>query len=437
VSTGPFRYRGHVLGEDGLLSCRYSLGERDFVEHFEMGPGTWTGEAALEAARLVYLLAGVSYFKTGAPPVVEVDLRLRPAELAMLGDFYRHGLGEFAYRNGLDLSGLRFDAAVAEADPVSPPTGPERPLVPFGGGIDSIVTVEVTKRRHPDASLFIVSPKTGRFEAIERVVGLTGLPVVRVSRQIDPQLLQPASETGFLQGHVPATGVIMALGVLAAVGTGHGSVVLANEWSASVPTLFQGSLGVNHQYSKSWEFEAAFREAVAAALGGRPRVFSLLRPYTELWVAERFAALPSYRESFHSCNRAFTIDPQRRLDHWCGECDKCCFVDLVLAPFVPRAELEAVFDGREPLGRPELIGRFEILVGLSEDPKPFECVGEVGECRAAAVLAAERADRRGDVVLADLASRLPPLAADELALLRSPHEPHAVPSDFTPEDLLV
>ena len=154
-------------------------------------------------------------------------------------------------------------------------------------------------------------------------------------------------------------------------------------------------------------------------------------------MAERFAGVPDYHRSFHSCNRAFAVDPARRLDHWCGECDKCCFVDLVLAPFVPKEELEAVFAGREPLGRPELAGRFETLVGLSADPKPFECVGEVGECRAAAVLAAERGDRRHDRLLTDLAARLPGLGGDELALLRAPHQPHQVPHDFTPEDLLV
>jgi len=231
--------------------------------------------------------------------------------------------------------------------------------------------------------------------------------------------------------------VVTALGVLAAVGTGHDAVVLANEWSASVPTLIDGVGAVNHQYSKGWEFEVAFRGAVTAALGDRPRVFSLLRPYTELWVAERFTALPAYHRLFHSCNRAFTVDPARRLDHWCGECDKCCFVDLVLAPFLPKAELEVVFGGKEPLGRDDLATRFETLVGLSADPKPFECVGEVGECRASALLAAQRRDRRDDRLLQALAARLPELGADELARMRSTHQPHDVPSDFTPEDLLV
>ena len=130
---------------------------------------------------------------------------------------------------------------------------------------------------------------------------------------------------------------------------------------------------------------------LAGALGGRVSYFSALRPFSELWVARKFAALTQYHGTFRSCNRAFHIDPSRRLDHWCGRCDKCCFIDLILAPFLPAAELAAIFGGAEPLADPPLAGRFQALLGTSAAAKPFECVGDIGECRAAAVLAAARA----------------------------------------------
>ncbi len=147
--------------------------------------------------------------------------------------------------------------------------------------------------------------------------------------------------------------------------------------------------------------------------------------------------MTEYHRVFHSCNRAFAIDPAKRLDRWCGECDKCCFIDLVLAPFFSRVELEAIFGGREPLARRDLLERFSILVGLSSDPKPFECVGDVGECRAAATLAAARGDRAGTTVLQDLAHRLPEVSPAEVALLLAPHRPHDVPDDYAAEDQLV
>jgi hypothetical protein len=433
-----FSYAGHELvAELGRLICRYALDGRQFVERIDLGAGRWATPQAREAARLVYLLAGVSYYKAGAPPLIEVDVPLRPAEEALLSDFYRDGLGEFAYRNELDLNGLELRAERSGAGSVSAEPGTGGPLVPFGGGIDSIVTVEAVKGRRPDASLFVVTPPNAPFDAIERVVPLTGLGVVRVVRHLDPALLRPADETGFLQGHVPVTGIITALATLAACGRGHDAVVLSNEWSASSGNLVVGDRTINHQYSKGWAFESAFSRALSEALGEHPVAFSLLRPYTELWVARRFAALPEYHRAFHSCNRAFSIDPAARLNRWCGECDKCCFIDLVLAPFLAKVELESIFDGREPLGRADLYDRFAVLTGLSPNPKPFECVGEVGECRAAAALAAERGDRRSDAVLQRLAAQLPPVGPAEVARLLAPHQPHQVPDDLAAEDQLV
>ena len=133
-------------------------------------------------------------------------------------------------------------------------------------------------------------------------------------------------------------------------------------------------------------------------------------------------------------------DPARRLDHWCGQCDKCCFVDLILAPFLSRTELGAVFGGDEPLEDPANLARFESLLGLAADAKPFECVGDTDECRAAARLAAERPDRAGSPVLRHLAAALDDTGARpsaEEALLLEPRGTHRIPDLYAPPDLLV
>jgi len=51
------------------------------------------------------------------------------------------------------------------------------------------------------------------------------------------------------------------------------------------------------------------------------------------------------------------------------------------------------FRGREPLENAQLENQFVTLLGLTPETRPFECVGDVGECRAALHLAASRADR--------------------------------------------
>jgi UDP-N-acetyl-alpha-D-muramoyl-L-alanyl-L-glutamate epimerase len=468
VTTPPFRYEGYQIDPArGLLTCRYSVGDYRFSEQVTVPgatPERWGRKDVREAARLVFLLAGVSYYKTAAPPVIDLgETAVTDTERAFLRAFYLDGLAEFGYRNGLDLSGLQIEgpsrpvpvrpAPTQSPRTQTPQTRAGRPLVPFGGGIDSIVTIEMIRAR-AEPALFIVSRPGDRFEAIERPAAVTGLPVIRAEREIDPQLLR-SRDLGFRNGHVPVTGIISAIAVLAAVLDGRDAVVMSNEWSASIPTLEVNGSPVNHQYSKSGAFEGGFREVLAGALGPDFDYFSALRPFSELWVARRFAALTQYHDTFRSCNRAFHIDKSLRLDHWCGRCDKCCFIDLILAPFVPAADLQRIFGGHEPLDGDDstdqdagtgadadadagLADKFRSLLGTSPASKPFECVGEVGECRAAALLAAQRPDRAGTKLLQVLAAELDglPQLSTPAELLR-PLGRHFIPDAYAPDDLLV
>jgi hypothetical protein len=423
-----FRYLSYSADpERGTLTCRYELDGREFAERFTLPGGPrWRTDAARAAARLVFLLAGVSYYKTAAPPLIDLGATaLTETELAFLREFYVQGLGEFGYRNHLDLTSLRIEARRRQPQEAvaAESAGARRALVPFGGGIDSIVVVERV-RRLADAALFVVNRPDDRFAAIEAPAAVTGLPIVRADREIDPQLLRSA-ELGFLNGHVPVTGILSAIAVLAAVLEDRDAVVMSNEWSASIPTLEYDGRPVNHQFSKSDIFEAAFRDVLPRASAGStprlPEYFSWLRDRTELWVGQEFAGLEQYHGSFRSCNKAFYSDPARRLDHWCGHCDKCCFIDLILAPFLPAAALRRIFAvSGEPLDHPGLAGKFRSLLGAGA--KPFECVGEVGECRAAVLLAVRRDDRSGHALLAELAVEVAgwpdaPSAADATAML--------------------
>jgi hypothetical protein len=448
VTDGISPQRGEVFSYEsfstdagsGLLTCRYRLDGRSFSERVLLAPGPgWNSPQAQAAARLVYLLAGVSYYKTAAPAVIDLgDTALTPLELGFVREFYTHGLAEFAYRNALDLTGVRFEARLAPEVPATAAHEPDgegpRALVPFGGGIDSIVTAERIRRR-ADVVLFVVSRPGDRFDAIERPAAVSGLPVIRAGREIDPQLLRSA-EFGFLNGHVPVTGILSAIGILAAVLNDRDAVIMSNEWSASVPTLVHHGRPVNHQYSKSDSFEAAFRGVLAADSAGLPGYFSALRDRTELWIAEEFATLTQYHATFRSCNRAFQIDTRRRLGHWCGQCDKCCFIDLILAPFMSADALRAVFaadgGGAEPLSDPALAPKFRTLLGSGT--KPFECVGEVNECRAAVLLAARRPDRADCALLQELAAEIagrPDAPTDaEVAAMRRPVGGNFIPAAY-------
>ena len=157
-------------------------------------------------------------------------------------------------------------------------------------------------------------------------------------------------------------------------------------------------------------------------------------------MARKFAGLAQYHATFRSCNRAFHIDPALRLDHWCGRCDKCCFIDLILAPFLPADELRQIFGGQEPLA--DAVARwprFRALLGTSAASKPFECVGEIGECRAAAVLAAAAAGPGGHRAAADTGrrARRPPDAAAPSKPCSARSARHFIPERYAADDLLV
>jgi UDP-N-acetyl-alpha-D-muramoyl-L-alanyl-L-glutamate epimerase len=433
-----FRYVGHELdGTRGTLTCRYALDDVvEFEEVVHAEPGAaWDRPAVAEAARLVFLLAGVSYYKAAAPPVIDLgDTPVRAGEREFLRVFHVDGLGEYAHRNGLDLSGIEVVGGV-DTDAPRPPVAERsgRPLVPFGGGIDSIVTVESVRAAQPDAALFVLSREGVRFEAIEAAAAVTGLPVRRADQRLDPRIRR-STELGYRNGHVPVTGVLSSIAVLVAALEGHDAVVMSNEWSASIGNTTTNGREVNHQWSKSDDFERRFRAVLAGAFDPAPEYFSFLRARSEVWVAERFAELDRYHDTFRSCNRAFHVDPAARLDHWCGTCDKCAFISLVLAPFLPPARMREVFGGTEPLEKEALLPTLRTLVGLSGDVKPFECVGDVDECRVAAVLAADRPDRADQPQLQRLVAELGPLADQARAgagTMRSPLGEDNVPHAFT------
>lgn len=407
-----FRYVGtEVDPAAATVRCTYALGDDlEFTEALTIegtSPADWDTPAVHEAARLYFLLAGVSYYKAAAPPVIDLgDTPVRDADRALLRPFYLDGLGEYAYRNGLDLTGLTFTGGRPAGPAATYASDLDLPLIPFGGGIDSIVTVESLRDRVADPALFVLGRGGTRFAAIEDAAAVTKLPVLRADQRLDEQILR-SDELGFRNGHVPVTGVLSAIALLTAVLHGRGAVVMSNEHSSSIGNLEVGGREVNHQWSKSMAFEQLFRGALASALDEPPAYYSYLRGRSELWVAERFAALERYHGVFRSCNRAFAIDPTRRLAEWCGVCDKCVFIDLVLAPFLSREQLRAIFGGTEPLDRDGNEEPLRALVGTSEAAKPFECVGDIDECRVAARLAADRPDRADQDLLQRVTGDLP------------------------------
>ncbi len=378
-------------------------------------------EAALD---LLHFIAGVSYYKAGVPPTIAVETRWPDAATAaFLDELYLHGLGEFAWANRLDLDGrIRFPLGETPAGPATDLGLSRRALVPIGGGKDSLVSIELLKATGEPATAVWV----GNSPLIEACAARTGLPMLNIARSISPVLFD-YNRLGAWNGHIPVTAINSAILVVAALLYGFDAILFSNERSASSATLEADGREVNHQWSKGWRFEDGFRALLHAGVASDLDYCSLLRPLSELAVAARFARETRYDEVFSSCNRNFRILGPRPADRWCGQCPKCHFVFLALAPFMPKPRLLAIF-GRNLLDDEALAPGFDALVEY-RDHKPFECVGEGRESRAAFAALARLAEWREDALIERYAREIAPQLADVPTLdsLLEPAGPHHVP----------
>jgi hypothetical protein len=416
----------------GRIDLGYALDGDELHEQVELGAPT-TGldpgqTVALErAVGLLHLVAGVSYYKACFAPEITVEADLpEPDVAAFLHHLYSRGLAECRYVNGLRSREIPPFPSRSTAGGEAGTAGlDDRPLVPVGGGKDSIVTLEAVRKGGREPLLFSV----GSAPAVVRTVGVAGLPHVTVTRTLDPGLLE-LNRRGAYNGHVPVTAVVSCLAVIAAIVHGAGAVVMADERSASAPSLSWDGIEVNHQYSKSWDFERRFAAVVARHVAGDLAYFSLLRPWSELAIARRFAALPAYHHAFVSCNRAFLLDRDRRTPSWCGDCPKCRFVALALAPFLDRDRIVSIM-GSDLLADPAQLPGFAALLGIEAD-KPLECVGEVEESRVAMRLLSDQEAWRDAAVVRVLGAdpRVAGLSQATVDSVLAPSPEHALPAAY-------
>ena len=374
---------------DKTLTLRYAIDDKlHFTETFRFDFDFIEYDAAAldTAIQLLWLVAGVSYYKTYLPPEIDTNnARVDSLTSSFLQETYQKGLGEFFYVNNLaPNSQCTFPV---NADPLTQMTVNnvhDGLLVGVGGGKDSLVSAEFLRDSHPNVATWSLNHR----RQLEPLVKRIGLPHFFVERTWDSQLSE-LNKQGAYNGHVPISAIIACVGTIVGLLTGYTDHVVSNENSANEPSLTYRGVAINHQYSKSISFEHRFQRLLGLTYKNGPWYFSSLRPFSELRIAELFVTkgwFHKYKGVFSSCNRAFTQNQNTLF--WCGECAKCAFVFLILAPFADRAELEALWHDKNLLMDSKLESTYCQLLGIEGD-KPLDCVGEVQEARVAMRMAQE------------------------------------------------
>ncbi|MCM1314576.1 MAG: hypothetical protein NC040_01425 [Muribaculaceae bacterium] len=328
----------------------------------------------------------VSYWKAVCSPEFRIECgALSPEQVQWWKKLYFMGLGEFFYVNGINADFNNFieikSCGSFSGDNIKRPEL-SGCLVPVGGGKDSALTLETLTRAGEKCRCYGINKRN----SITETVTTAGLPenaLITARRNFDRSLVD-YNKKGFLNGHTPFSSVVAFSAEITAYLHGLKYIVLSNESSANESTVI--GQNVNHQYSKSFEFERDFHEYEEKYLKTGIYYFSFLRPLSEFQIAGMFSAHRKYLSVFRSCNLGGKVSP----DIWCGECPKCLFVSLILSPFLTDDELTGIF-GKDLLNDRSMTEYFTELIGKSEH-KPFECVGSVDEVNLAVSLAIRKRD---------------------------------------------
>lgn len=414
---------------DGRLSMHYTLRGPDpvtFTEVIDFGDTLAGAQPDPLLSRLLTLTCALSYYKAAAPKLIEIAFPTHDFEREYLSALIEGGLGEFAYTNQLpaaltpEITGPSAVDGRRGADDWDPMA---TPLVPVGGGKDSVVSIEAFRRHGIAPMLFSVN----RYDPIDRCIEVSGLDSVHVRRSIDRALIA-ANADGAYNGHVPVTAINSVIGLIVADAGGFGPVVLSNERSSNVGNVEWLGRDINHQWSKSLAYETLLRDTLARHGFNPDRYFSLLRGLSESQIADRFATCTEYFDVFTSCNRLFALDPSRRASSWCGHCPKCQFVFVLLAPRLGRATVERIFGRNLFADNGNRDGIADIL-GLGVH-KPFECVGEYYEAAESMLAVIDDPQWQGLALVDDFAGQRAQLAAVAVNPAPGPAE-HHVPQHYS------
>lgn len=371
--------------EKGEVLFHFQLkGEKniDFTEKISFPPVANKIPEALLKSLLdnLMLILGISYWKLYCPKEIIIESNFLSKDQAdFWNTVYTKGLGEFFYKNKIDFRGLVQFPFIENAQGSVSFTRKDRALLGEGGGKDSIVAAELLKTQSKDFDLFTVRTSQIQID-VARIIGKE--PIL-FRRELDSQLFELNEEGGVYNGHIPVSTIYAFLGLLASVLYDYNSVVVGNEKSANYGNVEYLEKMINHQWSKSEEFEKLFNEYVKKFITSDISYSSPLRNMSELEVVREFVKYPRYFKVFSSCNKNFKINKpfDSAQGRWCGKCAKCLFVFISLAAFLSKKEVLDIF-GKNLFEDESLLPLFEELIG-KRNFKPFECVGMPEEVKKA------------------------------------------------------
>lgn len=328
------------------------------------------------------LIEMFSYWKATCAPLIDIKTgSLKEAQIYWWHDLLMNGMGQFFYENKINYTSKDFVKIVFKSrkrkHPQIAKIEDEKMLVPVGGGKDSATSLGLMKNTHYDIGVFVLNPP----RASRNIIKVANVDkVIQVERKIDPLLLS-LNRKGFLNGHTPFSAYLSFLGVFCAALFNYKNIVFSNERSSNEENVeYLGKL-INHQYSKTYDFEKKFRDYNRKHLSN-VNYFSFLRPIYELQIAKIFSKQNKYFNLIRSCNVG------QRDNIWCCECPKCLSTFILLHPFLGPKNILKIFP--KNIFNNASLESLLLDLTLDERIKPFECVGTKEELKIALYLSIKK-----------------------------------------------
>jgi len=374
-----------IIYNDHNIQVKYSyqLGEYNFTPSIYIKKENITNnninETFLEYLFFNFGLVNIiNYYKLTCPKTIIIECGyINEEQQEFFKKLIFKGLGEYFYRNNIDLNYNEFTTfKITSNKTFSFEINDtfDGNLILVGGGKDSIVSLEILKNEKEKNKLFLLErniyPKNMPSYNSIYAANYNDNDIITFDIELDSLMLKLNKE-GFLNGHVPVSSILAFSSYIMAYLNNKKYIVVSNEASSNEGNIKDQN--INHQYSKSIEFENDFRDYTKKYFIKDIEYFSLLRPLLEIQIAKIFSKYEKYHNIFRSCN----LSSKHTGTNWCCKCPKCLFIFIILSPYIPNEKLTKIFS-TNLLNSKELLEDFKGLIGESVN-KPFECVGTFDE----------------------------------------------------------
>jgi len=324
------------------------------------------------------LVECINYWKIAAPKKLIIECgNINDEQKIWFKKLFFRGLSEYLFVNQIIIDEKDLFEFVIESDKehklITSETQ-DRCMIPIGGGKDSLVTYEILKQAFEDNYIFSINP----IKASQAILEENQNNAITLKRKLDLEKILDYNAKKYLNGHIPFSSIVGFISILLGLIYKSKYIALSNEASANEGNIEFNNIEVNHQYSKSLEFENDFRWYIENYVTKNVKYFSFLRPLDEITIGKLFAYNHKYFDIFLSCNVG------SKKNEWCSQCPKCLFTYLMLCNYIDDEDMVKIF-GKNLLESRILENEF-INLTQSDKVKPLECVGTYDEVNYAVSL---------------------------------------------------